>query len=281
MTSGKEFWGVNVFLPSLVRHCTGYESPCWLTYKQAQERGGHVRRGENGTGIVFWKWLDTATDQTDGEPVSDRILLVRQYTVYNAAQCDGIEPMETAEVQRHDWEPLAESERIVAGMPDAPSISEGSPRACYIPSQDRIEMPHRHWFTKPETFYSTLFHELAHSTGHERRLNRHESDAPRMFGGPDYSREELGAEIGAVFLSGHAGNESQTLDTSAADFSGWGIARRHLRCDRAETRFGCGCFSSPAAPGRHFFSGFWNGDHAARRRVFSRISRGRGCDANR
>ena len=223
LTTRREYRGINMFLLSMVRHCTGYESPYWLTYKQAQERGGHVRKGEKGTGIVFWKWLEKDSGQTDdnGQPVNDRIPLLRSYTVFNVAQCDGIEPPETETVQRHDWQPLTECERIVAAMPDAPPISEGSSRACYIPAQDRVEMPHRHRFSQPEAFYSTLFHELTHATGHENRLNRQASDAPRMFGDADYSREELVAEMGAAFLSGHAGIETQTLDTSAAYLSGW------------------------------------------------------------
>jgi antirestriction protein ArdC len=223
LTSGKEYRGVNVFLLAIVRQCTGYESPYWLTYKQAQERGGHVRKGEKGTGIVFWMWLDRETGETDddGQPETDRVPLLRQYTVFNVDQCDGIEPPATADVQRHDWEPLAECERIVSAMPNAPEIRVGTDRACYIPRVDRVEVPHRHRFAQPAAFYGTLFHELTHATGHEKRLNRRPSDEPRYFGDPDYSREELVAEMGAAFLCGHVGIETETLDQSAAYLRGW------------------------------------------------------------
>lgn len=223
LTSGKEYRGVNVFLLSIVRHCTGYESPFWLTYLQAQERGGHVRKGEKGTGVVFWKWYDRDTGETkdDGQPQTDRVPVLRNYVVFNVAQCDGIEPPETPEVGRHDWEPLAECERIVCGMPNPPAIHEGSSRACYVPAEDRVEMPHRHRFAQPGAFYSTLFHELTHSTGHEKRLNRRPSDVPRAFGDADYSREELVAEMGAAFLAGHAGIETDTLESSAGYLQGW------------------------------------------------------------
>ena len=223
LTSGKDYRGVNVFLLSLVRHCTGYESPFWLTYKQAKEHGGHVRKGEKGTGVVFWKWFDKDTGRTndDGEPVKDRLPVLRHYTVFNVDQCDGIEPPETANVSRHDWQPLAECERIVETMPDRPEIREGTGRACYIPSADRVEMPHRHRFAQPEAWYGTLFHELTHSTGHEKRINRRASDDVRAFGDADYSREELVAEMGAAFLCGHVGIDGATLDQSAAYLKGW------------------------------------------------------------
>lgn len=178
LTSGKDYRGVNVFLLSLVRHCSGYESPYWLTCKQAQAAGGHVRKGEKGTGVVFWKWFDKDTGRTDddGEPVKDRLPVLRHYTVFNVDQCDGIEPPETEGVSRHDWQPLAECERVVETMPDRPEVREGTGRACYIPSADRVEMPHRHRFAQPEAWYGTLFHELTHATGHEKRLNRRPSD---------------------------------------------------------------------------------------------------------
>ena len=223
LTSGKDYRGVNVFLLSLVRHCSGYESPYWLTYKQTQAAGGHVRKGEKGTGVVFWKWFDKDTGRTDddGEPVKDRLPVLRHYTVFNVDQCDGIEPPETEGVSRHDWQPLAECERVVETMPDRPEVREGTDRACYIPSADRVEMPHRHRFAQPEAWYGTLFHELTHATGHEKRLNRRPSDEPRAFGDPDYSREELVAEMGAAFLCGHCGIDNATLDQSAAYLKGW------------------------------------------------------------
>lgn len=223
LTTGKEYRGCNVFLLAIARQCAGFDSPFWLTYLQAQERGGHVRKGEKGTPIIFWKLLDKETGETgdDGQPETDRIPLLRQYTVFNAAQCDGIELPETPDVQRHDWKPLAECERIISDMPQRPEMREGCDRACYIPSLDRVEMPHRHRFSQSGAFYSTAFHELVHATGHESRLNRRASEAPRMFGDADYSREELVAECGAAFLAGHAGIEGETLESSAAYLKGW------------------------------------------------------------
>ena len=223
LTSGKNYRGVNLFLLAMSRDCCGYESPHWLTFKQAKERGGSVRKGEKGTGIVFWKWYDKKTGQTgdDGQPATDRIPVLRYYTVFNVDQCDGIEPPETPDVRHHEWEPLDECERIVSDMPSRPEIRHGSGRACYVPCADCVEVPHRHRFEQPAAYYSTLFHELTHSTGHETRLNRRPSDEPRYFGDADYSREELVAEMGAAFLCGHAGIENDTLDRSSAYLKGW------------------------------------------------------------
>jgi antirestriction protein ArdC len=222
--SKKAYRGLNVFMLA----ASGYECPFWLSFKQAKEHGGMVRKGEKGTPVIFWKFL-TKEDENgkpvmeDGKPV--KIPLLRYYTVFNVEQCDGIKWEKPAPIEGSKWEPLTEAERIVADMKKRPEIKHGGERAYYSPSLDYIRMPQRESFAGGEEYYSTLFHELTHATGHQSRLNRKgvSSTLPanHSFGSSDYSREELVAEMGAAFLAGHAGFLHRTVNNSAAYLQGW------------------------------------------------------------
>ena len=216
LVSGKPYRGVNVFLLG----AQGYTSPYWLSYKQAQQRGGNVRKGERSTPIVFFKMLkkDNASP-ADIKAGRDRIPLLRYYNGFNVEQCDGIDyPKEDSGLQ---FNPIGACEQIVAGYQGAPPIKHGGGRACYIPSLDEINMPARESFRTEEEYYSTLFHELTHSTGAEKRLNRKGITDPIRFASHDYSFEELVAECGAAMLCAHSGIENRTLDNSAAYIAHW------------------------------------------------------------
>jgi antirestriction protein ArdC len=110
-------------------------------------------------------------------------------------------------------------------MPKKPEIRHGGGRACYLPSVDRVEMPRAETFRSGQDYYSVLFHELTHSTGHASRLDRKgvgSSDGEwSSFGSTPYAREELVAEMGAAFLAGHAGIVERTIDNSAAYVASW------------------------------------------------------------
>jgi antirestriction protein ArdC len=198
----------------------GYEAPHFPTYRQAHALGGHVKQGEHGAPVVFWKWIDKHHEGQDGEAAAERYAMLRYYTVFNVAQCDGIAtpavPPTAADVA-----PIESAERIVAAMNDAPEIVHGGDRACYRPSWDRVTMPARASFEGREEYYSTLFHELTHATGHERRLNRPTLLDLCPFGGTNYSKEELVAEMGAAYLCAIAGVENRTIDNSAAYIGSW------------------------------------------------------------
>lgn len=116
---------------------------------------------------------------------------------------------------------IEEAQRIVDGMSQRPDIKTGEARAYYSPSLDYINMPRNELFHSDEEFYSTLFHELTHSTGHASRLNRAPVTKSAYFGSSDYSKEELVAEMGASFLCAEAGIVATTIDNSAAYIKGW------------------------------------------------------------
>jgi len=217
----KEYRGVNIFM--LV--AAGYTNPFWLTYNQTKQLGGQVKQGERGWPVVFWKWLEVAAKEdskkeTEGR-VPETVPMLRYYTVFNVEQCDGIEAPKTAAPEAREFTPIEICEQIVAGYPAAPRIKHGEARAYYVPSADTINMPARELFKSTEEYYSTLFHEMTHSTGHQNRLNRKTLTDLCPFGSTNYSREELVAEMGAAFLCGRTGIENKTIDNSASYLVSW------------------------------------------------------------
>ncbi|QNI35877.1 ArdC family protein [Edaphobacter albus] len=213
--TGKPYRGINVML----LWSSNFSSPFWLTYKQAHELKGHVRKGEVGTPIVFYKQLppDKKTEENKDEDERAPFLLCR-YTVFNVEQCDDLtlpeieQPTPTPEVDENEV-----CEGIVTAWENRPALHLASPtehRAYYRPGMDSVHMPARSRFVDAPHYYSTLFHELVHSTGHSSRLNRTFGD---RFGDELYSKEELVAEIGAAFLCAIAGiaNEYTDRNTTA------------------------------------------------------------------
>lgn len=216
LMSKKEYRGVNVFL----LHAQGYGSPWWLTFKQAQERGGNVKKGEHGTPVVFWKWLEKENEEDPENP--DRIPLLRYYTVFNLMQCEVIEAPPTDEPEITGGpQPDEFAEAVVENMPRRPAITRHGARAFYRPSTDEVCVPPLCSYDIQAEFYSTLFHELVHSTGHESRLNRRAQEGARSFGDETYSKEELVAEMGAAFLCNHCGTLEDTIQNSAAYIQSW------------------------------------------------------------
>ena len=158
LVSGKQYRGVNVFLLS----CSPFSSPWWITFKQATEKGGKIRKGQKGRKVVFWKpLLINEENATTGKTEKKKIFMLRYYTIFNLEQVDGIEAPVEPESEKH--EPIAEAEKIVSDMQNCPDILEAAGnKACYYPSRDEVQMPFFQDFDEAEKYYSTLFHELAH-----------------------------------------------------------------------------------------------------------------------
>jgi len=216
LLSKKAYQGINAFILG----CQHYSSPYWLTFKQCKDLGGNIRKGEQGTPVVYWNWLEI---EEDGE-MERKVPFMRYYTVFNVAQCENIPadkmPTTTKTVNNH-MDKIKQCEGIVDTWKDKPEVRHGKQQACYMPFSDLVHMPALESFIHSEEYYSTLFHELTHSTGHEKRLNRQGITEIAPFGTPLYSKEELVAEMGAAFLCGFAGIEHATIDNSAAYIQGW------------------------------------------------------------
>lgn len=215
---GREYRGINTFMLG----AAGYASPFWGTFNQIKSHGGSVRKGEKSTLVVYWKML-RVEDKDTGE--TKTVPMLRFFRVFNLAQTEGVKPTkamrdhEAATARPADHDPIAAAEAIVTRYTAAggPTIWDAS-EAYYLPGTDSIHRPPMERFAKVEDYYSTLFHEIGHSTGHESRLKR---DMSGCFGSHDYGREELVAEMTATFLAAEAGIETATIDQNAAYLASW------------------------------------------------------------
>ena len=215
LTTGKVYGGINLLILSIVG--SEYSRPLWITYKEAEKRGGNIKRGEKGTGIIKWSIYDKRDKET-GE--THKAFFLKEFTVFNIDQTEGLTIAEPAK-----REPVSAPEgiaQLLANYASKPEIYHSvSDRAYYSPVLDSIHLPNIDQFTSAEEYALTLAHELTHSTGHQSRLDRFsEEDAPATFGSPVYAKEELVADIGANMLLNHYGIETP-LENSASYIAGW------------------------------------------------------------
>jgi antirestriction protein ArdC len=217
LLSQREYSGINKFLLG----CNQYSSRFWLTFNQASKLGGKIRKGEKSSLVTFWKrnTYSKHNDETNEDEKRQGFLL-RYFHVFNLNQTEGIADKlgltEPSEIVPN----IGVCDGIVKEMPNRPQIV-GSLNAWYSPTADNVGMPAINSFNGSEEYYSTLFHELVHSTGHKSRLHREQFDNPVRFGSESYSKEELVAELGASMLCGVSGISPRTLDNSAAYLKNW------------------------------------------------------------
>jgi antirestriction protein ArdC len=220
IVSKKPYRGIN----ALILGGSEFQSPYWLTFKQAHDLGGKVKKGEKATPVIYYKLFEKRDDHgnlvlgSNGRPT--RIPFIRWSNAFNLEQTEGIEaPAQTA--PKEVIQPIDKAAKIVQEAKICPIYHTGF-AAVYSPGEDVIRMPAQKTFRSPESYYQTLFHEMTHSTGHASRLDREGVTLPIKFGSERYSKEELIAELGASFLSNEAGilNKVQ-FDNSAAYLGSW------------------------------------------------------------
>lgn len=216
--SNRAYRGVNVLLLGLAP----YADHRWLTFKQVAEKGGNVRKGEKSTLVVLWKFPDPKPgEDPQSEEVRRRVPLLRYYSVFNAEQCEGLQlpsihqPLESAN-QR-----IERADLLVRSMPDPPRITESGSAAWYRPADDLVNIPPISRFTSADAFYATLFHELGHATGHEKRLKRSGVLGEIRFGSGEYSKEELVAELTSAFCCATVSLDNHLIEDSASYINGW------------------------------------------------------------
>ena len=241
LVSGKAYRGINPFLLDLAAFTEGYTAPYWVTFKQALDLGKAawikesglkgqaaedafeeasprigVRKGEKSTLTVLFKPISVKDTDKEGKPTEKTIVLLRYNNVFNVEQCDGV-PYPKPE-RGEDFEPLTEAQKIVDDMPQRPVIRHQGSQAFYRPQADDVTVPVPEDFRTRESYYGTLYHELAHSTGHESRLHRVKNWGG--FGSEPYAQEELVAEMTAAMLCSVAGVNAP-IEHSAAYIANW------------------------------------------------------------
>lgn len=208
--------GINTWLLASL----GYEQNYFLTWKQVKAIGGSVKKGEKGNIVVFWKKL-AAEQETDSENKRAPKSLLRYYLVFNVAQCEHLPLSLHIRFTENIHKPITLCDEIVARMPQCPTIKHNKDAAWYNAKTDTVSLPKQGAFTSAEAYYSTLFHELIHSTGHQSRLNRKEIIDYASYGSEPYGIEELTAEIGACYLNSVSGIVNAEFDSSIAYIKAW------------------------------------------------------------
>lgn len=216
-TSKRPYRGVNVLILWAAAIVAGYESGFWATYRQWQELGAQVRKGERATTIVLWKPTEQRVHSSEGEsdePQRRRGLLAKGFSVFNAAQVDGFEP--TPHSRLSEGARIRAAEQVLFGV--GANIHHGGGSAYYNTATDTIHLPRFDSFRSVVGYYSTLAHELTHWTGTKARLDR---DLSSRFGSSGYAIEELIAEFGAAFLCARFGLSVEPRPDHADYIGNW------------------------------------------------------------
>jgi antirestriction protein ArdC len=209
----KPYRGINVML---LVSCN-YSQNFFLSAKQAQELGAKIKEGQKAQIVIYWKREEKKDEQTGEIKVES---LLRYYRVYNISQCEGLPEDKLPHVDMQN-QPILNCEEIAEGMHKRPAIQQVEDAAYYHPIHDYVNMPPMKNFLHSEAYYSTLFHELVHSTGHTSRLNRKDLMQMKPFNSEKYSFEELVAEIGSSFLNSLTGIEQKEFQQNASYIQGW------------------------------------------------------------
>lgn len=197
----------------------------YATFKQWQDLGGHIRKGEKSEIVVFWKIFESKeTDSDTGEIEIKKIPLLRYYNVFHISQVDGVEPL-ALEQLNDEVEPIEAGDKIITDYIDKEHLNFiecKSNKAYYSPSSDTVVVPLKEQCQLINEWYSIAFHEISHSSGHKSRLNRIQTGAISAFGSQDYSKEELVAELSSATLMSVAGLETpKTFRNSTAYIQNW------------------------------------------------------------
>lgn len=194
----------------------------YASFKQWTELGGHIRKGEKAEIVTFWKIQQIEEENEDGEKIIKQLPLLRYYNVFHISQVEGVEPKS---IDLNELQPIEEAERIKTEYMQREHIKileKVTDKAFYSPSLDYIQVPCKEQYQNIEEFYSTLFHEMTHSTGHKNRLDREDVKDCMYFGSENYSKEELCAELGSAFLINKLGiASSKSFTNSTAYIQSW------------------------------------------------------------
>lgn len=218
-STGQPYQGINILMLWASAEDQGFACPFWLTFQQAKQLGGFVKKGEKGTPVVYASTFKKKEQGDDGQEIEEEIPFLKEYTVFNAEQCEGL-PAHFYQLSEQPKEPIARIEHAEAFFAATGSdIRTGGNRAYYANEADYVQMPPLQTFRDAESYAGTLAHELTHWTKHPSRLNR--DTGRRKWGDEGYAVEELVAELGAAFLCADLGIEPEPRQDHAAYISSW------------------------------------------------------------
>jgi antirestriction protein ArdC len=217
--NGQPYRGINVLLLWLEAEGKGYSAPLWLTFKQARELGGFVRKDERGSPVIYSSSFTRKQEAEDGSEGEQAIRFLKEYAVFNAQQVEGLPPpfYASAAPPLHPARRIEAADRFFAHT--GADIRHGGNQAYYACEADYVQMPPFVAFRDDESYYSTLGHEKIHWTKHPSRLAR--EFGRKKFGDEGYAREELVAEIGAAFLCCDLGITPEAREDHAAYLDHW------------------------------------------------------------
>jgi len=217
--NGIPYRGINVLMLWGSAAEQGFSAPLWLTYKQAQELGGHVRKGEKGSLVVYADTITRSEDREDGSEEERTIPFMKGYTVFNAEQVEGL-PQHFYALAAPALDPVARNARAESFFAaTGATVRHGGNQAYYAAGDDRVQMPPFESFRDAEAYYATLAHELTHWTKHQERLDR--DFGRKAWGDEGYAMEELVAELGAAFLSADLALTPEPRADHAAYIASW------------------------------------------------------------
>lgn len=196
--------GINYFLLAN----TSYKYPYFLTFNQCRALGGSIKKGSKGIQVIYWQMLEKTKDNPEDK--TEYFPLIKVFTVFNIDQTANIELKLPQTLVT--FTPAEQAEQLLSSMVNKPEIKHNNQQAYYSPSADYISIPQPEQFANSNEYYSTLFHELIHSTGHANKLNRANSGS---YGSEDYAKEELIAELGSAFLCSRCGIDNTITNTKA------------------------------------------------------------------
>ncbi len=218
-SNGKAYQGINILLLWDSADSRGFSCPIWMTFTQAKQLGGAVRKGERGSKVVYASSFQKTEMDESGNELEREIPILKQYTVFNVDQCDGLPEhfYATAKPQVSDIKRVEPAARFCQNT--NARIREGGNRACYVSSEDFIRMPRIEAFCDAQSHAATLLHELTHWTKHSSRLAR--DLGRKRWGDKGYAMEELVAELGAAFLCADLGITPKVREDHASYIESW------------------------------------------------------------
>lgn len=217
--NGQAYNGINVLMLWSAAMEKDFSAPIWMTFRQAQELGGNVRKGEKGELVVYANTLSRTQENDRGEEVEHTIPYMKGYTVFNVEQIEGL-PAHYYQLAQAVLDPvqrIEHAERFFAAT--GADIRHGGNQAYYAIGEDRVQLPPFESFRDAESYYATMAHEVTHWTRHPKRLDR--SFGRKSWGDEGYAQEELVAELGAAFLCADLGITPEVRDDHVAYIESW------------------------------------------------------------